>query len=133
MSCAALRREGGFTMVEMIIAIVVLSVGVLALSASATRLSELSRNAEIEALALQAVEDRMARILLHPAYSELDSLYTESSGTIPGLPGYTRKTQISRIVQVGTSGTTDYTVIMVSVEGPALSEPVSRTVVIGAP
>ena len=126
-------KRNGFTMVEVIISIVVLSVAVLAISSSASHLAQVSADAEWRALALQAVEDRLALVHLHPIYSQLDSLYTESNSTIPGLPGYTRKTAISRIIQSGEGGKyIDFTRITVTVEGPQLPAPLKRTVVIGA-
>ena len=126
-------KRNGFTMVEVIISIVVLSVAVLAISSSASHLAQVSADAERRALALQAVEDRLALVHLHPIYSQLDSLYTESNSTIPGLPGYTRKTAISRIIQSGEGGKyLDFTRITVTVEGPQLPAPLKRTVVIGA-
>ena len=126
-------KRNGFTMVEVIISIVVLSVAVLAISSSASHLAQVSADAERRALALQAVEDRLALVHLHPIYPQLDSIYTESSSTIPGLPGYTRNTAISRIIQQGEGGKSiDFTRITVTVDGPQLSTPLKRTVVIGA-
>ena len=126
-------KRNGFTMVEVIISIVVLSVAVLAISSSASHLAQVSADAERRALALQAVEDRLALVHLHPIYTQLDSIYTESNSTIPGLPGYTRRTAISRILQTGEGGKyIDFTRITVTVEGPQLPAPLKRTVVIGA-
>lgn len=126
-------KRNGFTMVEVIISIVLLSVAVLAIGASASHLAQVSADAERRALALQAVEDRIALVQLHPIYPQLDSLYTESNSTIPGLPGYTRMTAISRIIQQGEGGKSiDFTRITVTVDGPQLSAPLKRTVVVGA-
>ena len=126
-------KRNGFTMVEVIISIVVLSVAVLAISASASQLSQVSADAERRALALQAVEDRIALVQLHPVYPQLDSLYTESNSTITGLPGYKRNTAISRIIQQGEDGKSiDFTRITVTVEGPQLPAPIKRTVVVAA-
>ncbi len=70
-------------MVEMIVAVVILAVAILGLSSSTSRLARTAVDAEKNALALQAVEDRMSRIRLHPIYQQLDSMFTESEAEVP--------------------------------------------------
>jgi prepilin-type N-terminal cleavage/methylation domain-containing protein len=126
-------NEKGFTMVEMIISVVILAVAILGLSSSTAKLARTAVDAEKNALALQAVEDRMSRIRLHPIYQQLDSVFSETGGEIPGLEGYTRSTFITRVLEQGErpGKYVDYTRVTVTVEGPGLPEPVSRTVAIG--
>ncbi len=123
----------GFTMVEMIISVVILAVAILGLSSSTSRLARTAVDAERSALALQAVEDRISRIRLHPIYQQLDSVFTESDAEVPGLPDYARSTNITRILDPGERDGKyiDYTRITVTVTGPGLPEPVSRTVALG--
>ena len=123
----------GFTMVEMIVSLVILAFAIVGLSSTAARLARVAVDAENRGLALQAVEDRIARIRLHPVYQQLDSVFTESGAEIPGLPEYERSTNITRVLQPGgQSGKyIDYTRITVTVTGPGLPEPVSRTVALG--
>lgn len=118
---------------EVMISMVILTVAILALSSSTASLSRIAMEAEKKALALQACEDRIARIQLHPIYQQLDSLYSESGTEVIGLDGYTRNTEITRIISDGESAGKyiDFTRITVRVEGPGLREPVSRTVSIG--
>jgi prepilin-type N-terminal cleavage/methylation domain-containing protein len=127
------NNRRGFTMVEMTISVVILSTAILALGSTTTSLSRISVVAENNALALQACEDRLARIRLHPIYQELDSLYTESGATIPGMDGSTRQTKITRIIREGAQPQkfVDFTRITVIVDGRKLSDPVSRTITIG--
>ncbi len=126
-------NQRGFTLVEMIVSITMLSLGILALSSSTTRFSIVAMEAERKSLALQACEDRMARIRLHPIYQQLDSLYAESSSPILGLDGFTRATSITRVIQEGQPAGKyiDFTRITVKVSGPGLTEPISRSVTIG--
>ena len=126
-------NEKGFTMVEMIISVVILAVAILGLSSSTSRLARTAVDAETNALALQAVEDRMSRIRLHPIYQQLDSMFSESEAEVPGLPDYTRSTVINRILEPGERDGKyiDYTRVTVTVTGPGLPEPVSRTVSLG--
>lgn len=123
----------GFTMVEIMISLVILAFAIVGLSSTTARLARVAVEAESKALALQAVEDRIARVRMHPVYQELDSLFTENSSQIVGLPDYTRSTSLSRIIEPGDreGKYVDYTRITVTVKGPGLHEPVSRTVAIG--
>ena len=125
--------EQGFTLIEMIVSVVILSVAILALSTSTTRLVRVAVSAETNALALQAVEDRISEVRLHPIYQQLDSLYTESGVTVPHMDGFTRATKIDRIIKDGERAGKfiDFTRITVSVDGPGLGVPVSRTITIG--
>ena len=120
-------------MVEMIISLVILATAILGLSSTTSRLARVAADAEAKALALQAVEDRISRIRLHPVYQQLDSIFTESNAAIAGLPDYTRSTSLTRTILPGerTGKYIDYTRITVTVDGPGLDEPISRTVAVG--
>lgn len=126
-------NQKGFTLVEMIVSIVILSVAILALSTSTASLTTLALETENRALALQACEDRISTIRLHPIYQQLDSLYTENGSSVVGLSGYTRNTEITRLISEGEreGKFIDFTRITVSVNGPGLSEAISRSVTIG--
>jgi prepilin-type N-terminal cleavage/methylation domain-containing protein len=127
-------NERGFTIVEVIAALVILALGILALSSSTARLTRISLDAEQRAMALQAVEDRLARVRLHPVYPQLDSAFSESGAAVDGLPGFTRDTDIQRYVLPGNpqGKFIDYTRITVTVDGPGLEDPFSRSVTVGA-
>ena len=123
----------GFTMVEVVTSLVILAVAIVGLSSTTARLARVATDAETRALALQAVEDRMSHIRLHPVYQQLDSVFTESDAEVPGLPEYTRSTTLTRIIEPGEreGKYVDYTRITVTVEGPGLEDPISRTVALG--
>ncbi len=125
-------ERGGFTLVEVVVALVLLSTAILGLGASASRLTTSAASAEVRALALESVEDQIARIRLDPRYAALDSLYVGTDSDVLGLDGYTRTTTLTH-VQVGTPVTLDYKRISVKVEGPMLSPPISRQIIIAAP
>lgn len=128
----ALRQ--GFTLIEVVVALVILSTAVLGLAATAGRLSTAASSAELRALALESVEDRLARVRLDPRYGLLDSIYTGTETDVLGTetPGYSRKTTISH-VQQGNPVSVDYTKILVEVTGPMLSPPIARQITIAAP
>jgi prepilin-type N-terminal cleavage/methylation domain-containing protein len=123
----------GFTMVEVVTSLVILAVAIIGLSSTTARLAQVASGAETRALALQAVEDRISRVRLHPIYQQLDSVFSESDVEVPNMPGYTRTTTLSRILEPGERDGkyVDFTRITVSVDGPGLEEPISRTVAVG--
>jgi prepilin-type N-terminal cleavage/methylation domain-containing protein len=121
-------NRDGFTLVEVIFSVVILAVALLGLGASAGSLIGTSEQATLSARALNAVEERLSRVRMHPMYAELDSLFSESGAAIPELPGFTRDTDITRIRMDGEGEKViDFTRVSVSVEGPGLSKVVSRT------
>lgn len=124
--------RAGFTMVEVIVALVLLSTAILGMGASASRLTTSAANAEVRALALESVEDQIARIQLDPRYGALDSLYTGTEQDVLGIGGYTRSTTVTH-VQQGNPVTLDYKRFSVTVSGPLLVPAISRTIVVAAP
>jgi prepilin-type N-terminal cleavage/methylation domain-containing protein len=128
------RDRDGFTLVEVVVALVILSTAVLGLAATSSGLATTANTAQLRALALEAVEDRVAEVRLDPRYSALDSLYDGTEADILGtaIPGYDRTTTITR-VSVTTPTPLDYTRIVVEVTGPLLTETIQRHIVIAAP
>jgi prepilin-type N-terminal cleavage/methylation domain-containing protein len=124
--------RGGFTLVEVIIALVILAAAVLGLAGSATKLTTAASSAELRALALYSVEDRITQIDLDTRYSQLETLYDSVQPNALGLPGFTRTTTITHITNDG-GETVDYKVVSVVLDGPQLTAPVSRRLVVPAP
>ena len=127
-------RQAGFTLVEVTIALVILSVAVLGMAASAGVLGRYSAEAEVRALAMQAVQDRISLVKVDPRYGELEALYAGSESDLPGLDGFTRTTSVTQVqTTVAGGGTLDYKVISVVVSGARLVQPLSRRFTVGAP
>lgn len=126
-------NRSGFTLVEVVMALVILAVGILGISASVSRLSLTSASIEQRAMALQAAQDRVSLILLHPRYGELDSLFSGTETNPAGLEGFSRTTSITRIQSPGPGGQVeDFSRITVSVDGTMLTRPVQQTVMVAA-
>jgi prepilin-type N-terminal cleavage/methylation domain-containing protein len=125
-------RRQGFTLIEVIVALVILSTAILGLGASASRLTMATSSAEIRAAALESVEDQIARIRLDPRYADLDSLYAGVESNVLGIGSYTRTTTVVH-VQQGSPVTLDYKRISVVVSGPQLTPSISRQIVVAAP
>lgn len=126
--------QEGFTLVEIIIALVILGVAVLGMSASTTGLVQSVAEEEINATVLQAVEDRLAEIRMDPRYASLDSLYSSTETDVLGLEGFTRVTDVTQIqTNLPGAGDVDVTRITVTVTGPFMNSPLTRYVMRAAP
>jgi hypothetical protein len=127
------KSKKGSSTVEVTISLVILAFALFGLGSTTARLTRVAVGAELRSLALQAVEDRVFRIRLHPDYQHLDSLFSESESEVPEFPGYHRSTVLRRVREPGKipDRYLDYTSITVTVDGPGLARPISRTVTIG--
>jgi prepilin-type N-terminal cleavage/methylation domain-containing protein len=128
------RPAAGFTLIEMVVALVVLAFVVLGTAYTSAILARNAAEAEIQAMALQAVESRISVVRMDSRYVELDDLYTATETDLVGLPGFTRETSVTRVRLPGTGGLTrDYQRVLVSVSGPFLGSPITREIVVAAP
>jgi type II secretion system protein I len=123
------KSPAGFTLVEVLIALAMLSVVLLAAAASTTKyLGVITRNRmRIQAAAL--ADAQIAKVRVSPAYDSLTVRFDSTRTGVP-FPGYTRST---RVIRIGTGTTTDVTKIRVMVSGPELTTPVVRYATIAAP
>ncbi|HEX7242448.1 MAG TPA: prepilin-type N-terminal cleavage/methylation domain-containing protein [Longimicrobiaceae bacterium] len=125
---------GGFTLLEVLIAIVILGICLLGVQAAVTdRFVRDIGGHDRQAVAAQLVEDRIQAIQLDPVYATLETRYEGSDSTIPGFPGFTRTTEIVQVRSVTPRGVVDYRKATVTVRSRNLARPVSRTITVGAP
>lgn len=126
-----MQRTDGFTLVEVMIALVILSFVILGMT---TATGALVRNVAMDGrttTAIQLAEDRVEQLELIPDYAAIDSLNGTVETQLAGPPGFTRETQV---VHYGGAGQAyDFVKITVTVSGPGLLAPVHRTVAVGAP
>ncbi|HET7273987.1 MAG TPA: prepilin-type N-terminal cleavage/methylation domain-containing protein [Longimicrobiaceae bacterium] len=115
----------GFTMVEVLIAMVLLGFAVLGVQAMLTdRLIGDVGVQDERALASQLAADRLQWIRTDPAYTELEDEYEATEASLPGFTGFKRITEITPA--------DGYTTLTVRVVTPR-DEIVARTTVIAAP
>jgi type II secretion system protein I len=123
------RSSAGFTLVEVLIALAMLSVVLLAAAASTTKyLGVITRN-RMRIQAAAVADAQIAKVRVSPAYDSLTVRFDSTRSGVP-FPGYTRST---RVIRSGAGSTTDVTKIRVMVSGPELSSPVVRYATIAAP
>ena len=124
--------ERGMTLIEIMIALTILSVVVLGMGQFAFNFSRSERQSEARSIAVFLADQRLSEIRSSPNYSGIDSIYGVAELTISGFTGYARTTAI-----VHTGGprplTNDYKTITVTVTAPTLASPVKKTIVVAVP
>jgi prepilin-type N-terminal cleavage/methylation domain-containing protein len=125
----ASRSQGGFTLLEVAIALSILAGVLLVLATTTARFIHTVTLDRVRIQANAVANAHVARIQLWPTY---DSLSVVFAGTTPDYPfaGWSRETTVWRSPVVVPPN--DYTRITVSVTAPALDSAVSRTVTIAA-
>jgi len=130
-SCAVQPAgRAGFTLVEVVIALILLSVAVLGMGATASRMVTTAARAEWSALAVEVAEDRLVEVRLDPRYEKLDSLFGGTESSILG-SGSSRVTNVQHVT--GTNPPLDYKIISVEVLVSQFDTYVSRRIIIAAP
>jgi prepilin-type N-terminal cleavage/methylation domain-containing protein len=123
------RDRAGFTLVEVMIALAMFAVLILALmSLSGKMVRDVALDRQ-RTLGAAAADARIALLRQWPDYAGLDAFAVGEADT--PLPGWTRTTTVSRMGGPGTPS--DYKRITVQVTGPGMSVPVSRTISLAAP
>ncbi|HEX7118548.1 MAG TPA: prepilin-type N-terminal cleavage/methylation domain-containing protein [Longimicrobiales bacterium] len=128
-----METRGGFTIVELLVALVLLTVGVLGLQMVTGRMLRTVSTLDRRAIAAQIAEDRIEQVRADPSYGSLTVRYGEEAAPLPEYPGLTRETLVVRQRDSTETGVTDFTRITVVVEGAGLSSPVTRSVSVGRP
>ena len=125
-----LLRNGGFTLLEVLIAMVILGITLLGVQAAMTdRLVQDVGLQDRRTIALQLAVDRLQAVQMDPVYSALEARYAGTENAIPNFPRYVRTTSIVRTV----NGSSDFKTVTVTVTRPGLPQPVSRSVTVAAP
>lgn len=121
----------GFTLLEVIIALVILSVVILLMAnTSGSFVRHVAEN-DLRTSAIQLADDRIEYIQMDPDYYGLDTAYVGTESGFQGLTGFTRETTINHVGGSGQS--VDHKIITVRVNGPGMTQPIERTVTVGAP
>jgi prepilin-type N-terminal cleavage/methylation domain-containing protein len=121
----------GFTLIEIMIALVILAVVILGLTTATSSFIHTVAVGQGRATAIQLAEQRIDQIQMNPNYASLDTAFGKTETTFPGLTGYTR---VTTVVRVGGSGdTVDYKKFTVRVTAPGVPDTIKRTVLVAAP
>lgn len=123
------RTRVGMTLVEVIVAMVLLAGVLLSLGAFSASLARTAGTARLTAIGAQLVADRLETVKGAPRYTAIESLYVAMESAIPGFSGFTRQTTVRRVGGLPTD-TIDYKIVTVEVANPSLSKPVRKSTVI---
>lgn len=124
-----MRNESGFTLIEVMMALTILMVVLMGLAMTTARTVHTITTSDRNDAAIQLAHDRIEYVRADPRYFLLDSIYEKTETSFPTLPGFQRQTVVTRTV----SGNNDVTRVTVTVTGPGLMAPISRSVTVGAP
>ena len=119
----------GFTLIEVMIALVILSGVLLTLAATTTRYLSIIAKNRIRIQSGAVADAQIAAVRVAPNYATLVNQFNGTLGNMP-LPGYSRQTQV---IRTGEGTTADRTGVVVRVTGPQLTTPVTRYTTIAAP
>lgn len=122
------NREG-FTLIEVIMAVTILSAVTLMMAAPASKFLSTTAKSQRRIAASAAADAQIALVRMYPTYDSLKIKYDSTRSNVP-FPGFTRQTQIVR-TSPGAAG--DVTKVIVTVNGPGLATPIKRTATIAAP
>jgi prepilin-type N-terminal cleavage/methylation domain-containing protein len=130
-SRAATRTRDGMTLIEVMIATVILGGALMSLAGFVAKFAHTVSDADIRGVAAELAADRIETVKAATQYATIDSLYetTEGRGTIVGYPKFTRQTLVQR-VGGGATDLVDYRIITVIVMAPPLRTPVRKTTII---
>lgn len=124
----------GFSLVELVVAMLLLAVVLLGLGGATAQLLSTASSSAVELAAINQVDDRIDRILSDPGYTDLETRYEGTETELEGVPGGEMETAIQQVRQDLPNGRVlDYHRITVSLDAPALRRPVSRTITVAAP
>ncbi len=125
-----LNNRDGFTLVEVIVASVILTAALLAMAGFSVRYQQVDTSARIVGKAQQAANERLEIVRSAQPYSSLDTMVTTES-TMSRYPGYTRVTAVTRMGGSPTD-TVDYKIVTVTVTTPGVARTVKKTSFVGA-
>ncbi|HEX3927273.1 MAG TPA: type II secretion system protein [Gemmatimonadales bacterium] len=130
-----MARRRGFTLIEMLIAIVILVVVATGVARFSTNFSRSMSDSAVRVVATGVANDRLETIRSDPRYTSLVALYGTGGGAdTTGFADYPNMHRLTRVVrdQSGTPAR-DRTTITVQVTDPVFKDTVSVTAVIASP
>jgi Tfp pilus assembly protein PilV len=128
MKMSILRRVG-MTLIEVVVALILLGGVLLSLGKFSGALARTSGTARLLATATQLVSDRIGVVKGAPRYSAIETLYVATETSVPGFTDFKRQTMVKRIGGKATDSI-DYKIITVEVSNPSLTKPVRKSTVI---
>lgn len=118
----------GMTLIEVMIAIVILTGALLGMGRFVTTFSRTSSEGSLSSTASDLVLDRLEQVKAYGVYANIATTFATVEAVIPGYPGFSRQTQVLRT----NTASTDYTAVTVTVTNPSMAKPVKKSTLIAA-
>jgi type II secretory pathway pseudopilin PulG len=126
--CRTPMASTGFTLVEIMFAISIVTTAIIGLAAFVPRFINTASKGAIVSAASDLAVDQVETIKAFPTYATLETTF---NGTLVGFPTCASCSRTTTIVH-DSSATANYKVVTVQITGPQLSTTVSKTTVIAA-
>jgi prepilin-type N-terminal cleavage/methylation domain-containing protein len=127
------RGRRGLTLIEVMIAMVILTVVLLGMGKFAVNFMRAVQQSEARIVAVNLVDQRLSEIRSSPNYPGLEAAYNGTESTITGFTGYSRTTTIVHTGGPRPTYTDDYKTITVIVLPPGPIGAVKKTIVVASP
>ncbi len=124
-----MRARSGMTLVEVLVAVVLMAGVLLGMGAFSAGMARTSGTARVTATATQLVADRLELVKTAPRYTAIESLYVAVEPVIAGQSGYARTTLVRRVGGQPTDSI-DYKIVTVEVSHGAIPKPVRKSTII---
>ena len=126
-------NDRGVTLIEIIIAMVILTGVLLGMGGFAVNFTRTVSRSDARTIAVNLAAQRISDIRATPNYSGLETTFNGTEASITGFSGYTRATTIVRTGGPRPTSTNDYKTVTVSVTAPGITAPITKTIVVAAP
>ena len=131
LEAGGLMQRRGFTLIEIMVAVVVLAAVLLGAGQFTARFIHTTAISQVTTVASDVATERMEMITTDPSYTTLGARW---AGTTTGFPGYAAMTMTTTLQRItGNAPRRDYTVVTVQVTEPTLQNPVRLTSIVGQP
>lgn len=130
-----MRSRNGFTLVELLIAAIILVIVVTGTAKFAGSFARAMSNSTVRVVAVGVANDRLQLVRSDPRYTTLTTLYGSGAGAdTTGFPSFARMRRITTISRDQSGNPArDRTTITVRVIDPSMPDTVSVTTVIASP
>jgi prepilin-type N-terminal cleavage/methylation domain-containing protein len=122
----SMRARRGMTLVEVMVSLVLLAGVALGMAGFVAGFARSARGSDARLTASGLASERLDEVKRATVYDSIETLYAKTENTIAGHTGFSRTTAVAR-VGGAPSDSMDYKVITVTVSGPGLDRPVSKS------